>query len=116
MDRDETPIGGLASPLQPTRQLFFVSVIMDVAAIILSALVSMEFSIGVLVYILASRAYSYRGIRLKKYPIIGFLTVFIFQGAIIFFICYNALGGTSNLHSLLLPMFISSLLIGAYIR
>src|SRR6478609_4904064 len=29
MDRDETPIGGLASPLQPTKQLFYVSIVMD---------------------------------------------------------------------------------------
>jgi 1,4-dihydroxy-2-naphthoate octaprenyltransferase len=40
-----------------------------------------------LAYILASRAYSSKQIRLKKYPLIGFLIVVIFQGAFTFFMC-----------------------------
>src|SRR5687768_2328869 len=40
MDRDETPIGGIKDPLPPTRQLFKVSIIMDVAAIGLSLYIS----------------------------------------------------------------------------
>lgn len=113
MDRDETPIGGLASPLQPTKQLFYTTVVMDAVAVLLSFFISMLFAGGVLLYILASRAYSYRGIRLKKYPFTGFLTVFIFQGAAIYFITYKAvnLGGQTN------PdwkaVLLSSLLIGA---
>ena len=79
MDQDDTPIGGLEQPMQPTRQLFIVTVVMDSLAVLLSLWVSMYFSIGVLLYILVSRAYSYRGIRLKRYPIVGFLTVVVFQ-------------------------------------
>src|ERR1700722_7503517 len=79
MDRDETSIGGLKNPSQPTRQLFYTTVTMDIIAIILSCLVSIYFLVGILAYILASRAYSYRKIRLKKYPVIGYLTVIIFQ-------------------------------------
>src|SRR6478736_4394954 len=33
MDRDESPIGGLAAPLQPTTQLLYVSIIMDSIAV-----------------------------------------------------------------------------------
>jgi 1,4-dihydroxy-2-naphthoate octaprenyltransferase len=113
MDRDDTPIGGLAAPLQPTRQLLYFTVIMDVAAILLALLVSPFFSIGVLLYIIASRAYSFRGIRLKKYPIVGFLTVFLFQGAVIFFICYQSIGRYSIHDVPLLPCLIASFLIGA---
>lgn len=113
MDKDETPIGGLSHPLQPTRQLFFTSLVMDVAAVLISLLVSFIFALGILLYILASRAYSYRGIRLKKYPVTGFLTVFIFQGALIFFITYHAVQAPQTLHVPLLPCIISSLLIGA---
>jgi 1,4-dihydroxy-2-naphthoate octaprenyltransferase len=113
MDKDETPIGGLRVPLKPTRQLFYTSVVMDVAAILLSLLVSFIFALGTLLYILASRAYSYRGIRLKKYPVIGFLTVFIFQGALVFFITYHAVHWPQTLQVPLLPCIISSLLIGA---
>ncbi|MGN6398987.1 MAG: UbiA family prenyltransferase [Flavisolibacter sp.] len=113
MDKDETPIGGLSNPLQPTRQLFYTSVVMDVAAILLSLFVSFIFTLGILLYILASRAYSYRGIRLKKYPVIGFLTVFIFQGAWVFFITYHAMHWLQTLQVPLLPCIVSSLLIGA---
>lgn len=113
MDRDETPIGGLASPLQPTRQLFYVSVVMDVFAILLSFVVSALFAAGILLYILASRAYSYRGIRLKKYPFAGFLTVFVFQGALVFALTYHAATRLPLFHLPILPLLLSSFLIGA---
>ena len=113
MDRDETPIGGLASPLQPTRQLFYATVAMDVLSTMLSLFISPLFAGGVLLYILASRAYSYRGIRLKKYPVIGFLTVFIFQGALIFFITYETVNTQAEKHTGWMPLLLSSLLIGA---
>lgn len=113
MDRDETPIGGLASPLQPTKQLFYVTVLFDVIGVVLSLFISPLFAGGVLVYILASRAYSNRGIRLKRFPVIGFLTVFIFQGALIFYITYHAVNTTPDITTPLLPLLLSSLLIGA---
>ena len=113
MDRDESPIGGLAKPLQPTRQLFYVSVVMDAAALLLSFIVSPVFAAGVLLYIAASRAYSYRGIRLKKYPLLGFLVVFIFQGGAVFFITYAACTQVSAIDVPLLPCLASSLLVGA---
>lgn len=94
MDQDETPIGGLEQPMQPTRQLFFVTVVMDSLAVLLSLLVSNYFSIGVLLYILVSRAYSYRGIRLKQYPFIGFLTVVIFQGGVTYWLVYHGCSET----------------------
>ena len=94
MDRDTGSIGGIKNPLQPTRQLFYVSVIMDVAAIAISFLITPIFALGILLYILASRAYSYRKIRLKKYPITGYLTVVIFQGAFTFFLV--SYGSESN--------------------
>ena len=69
---------------------------------------------GLLAYILASRAYSYRGIRLKKYPVAGYLTVVIFQGAVTFFLVYH---GSHLHHPLNVPvaaMIASSLLIGGF--
>ncbi|MES1159412.1 MAG: UbiA family prenyltransferase [Bacteroidota bacterium] len=89
MDRDTSPIGGLEHPLLPTRQLFLLTVGMDVLALILGCWISLYFVAGLAGYILASRAYSYRGIRLKKYPIAGYLTVIICQGALIFFLVYH---------------------------
>lgn len=113
MDRDDTPIGGLKNPLQPTRQLLYTTIVMDVIALILSFAISYVFALGILFYILASRAYSYRGIRLKQYPVIGFLVVFIFQGAVIFFITYCTASQPQTLAVPLLPAIASSLLIGA---
>jgi 1,4-dihydroxy-2-naphthoate octaprenyltransferase len=113
MDKDQSPIGGLASPLQPTRQLFHVTMLMDLLAISLSFFIGWKFCLGILLYILASRCYSYRGIRLKKYPVLGFLTVFICQGALIFFISYHAINPAGAKEAPLLSCFISSFLIGA---
>lgn len=89
MDKDTTPIGGVKNPLQPTRQLFWVTLGMDLLALLLGFFISPYFVAGLAVYILASRAYSYRGIRLKKYPFIGYLTVISCQGALIFFLVYH---------------------------
>lgn len=81
VDRDETSIGGLEKPPLPTESLFHLTIILDILAILLGFwLVSPLFSIGLLLYILASRAYSSPTIRLKKYPIWSFLVVVFFQG------------------------------------
>ena len=113
MDKDQTPIGGLKNPLQPTVQLFRISLLMDTAALIISLFISKVLALGILFYILASRAYSYRGIRLKQYPLIGFLTVFVFQGTVIFFIVYYACSLNQNISVPVIPCIVSSLLIGA---
>jgi hypothetical protein len=85
VDRDESPIGGLEEPPLPTKQLFYLTLYLDVCAILLSfLLVNLLFAFCILVYILASRAYSSRQVRLKKYPFIGFLVVVTFQGAFTF--------------------------------
>jgi 1,4-dihydroxy-2-naphthoate polyprenyltransferase len=112
MDRDTTPIGGLSHPLQPTKQLFFVSIIMDVIAIGLAITISIYFAAGVLLYILASRAYSYRGIRLKKYPVFGYLVVIIFQGSITFMMVYHGCSVDKPLVVPVLPAIAAGLLIG----
>ncbi|MDP4218387.1 MAG: UbiA family prenyltransferase [Bacteroidota bacterium] len=116
MDRDTTPIGGLRAPMQPTRQLFITTVGMDIIALAAGILVSPWFTAGLAVYILASRAYSYRRIRLKKYPIIGYLTVAACQGALIFFLVYR---GSHTKWTLDFPvplpgMIASSLLVGGF--
>jgi 1,4-dihydroxy-2-naphthoate octaprenyltransferase len=89
MDRDETPIGGVSKPMLPTEELFRVSILMDILAIGCSFFISYWFAFCIIAYIAASRAYSYRGIRLKRYPIIGYLTVVIFQGSVTFFMVYH---------------------------
>jgi len=114
MDRDTSPVGGLKNPMQPTELLFYVTLFIDTLAVILSFTISPVFVIGIFFYILASRAYSYRKIRLKKFPVTGYLTVIIFQGAITFFLVYNGSSGNHNLQIPVLPMIASSLLIGGF--
>jgi 1,4-dihydroxy-2-naphthoate polyprenyltransferase len=114
MDRDEGSIGGVEKPMQPTRQLFKVSVGMDIAAVLLSLLVSYLFAACIVAYILASRAYSYRGIRLKRYPLTGYLTVIIFQGAVTFFMVYHGCSANKSVDVPLTGMIAASLLIGGF--
>lgn len=114
MDRDETSIGGLKSPSLPTKQLFYATMIMDAAAILLSTFISIYFIAGIFAYIIASRAYSSRKIRLKKYPVIGYLTVIIFQGAVTFFLVYHGSNVEKTLHVPVEAMMASSLLIGGF--
>ena len=114
MDQDDTPIGGLEQPMQPTRQLFIVTVVMDSLSVLLSLWVSMYFSIGVLLYILVSRAYSYRGIRLKRYPIIGFLTVVVFQGGVTYWLVYHGCSETLATNAPWPAILAASCLIGGF--
>lgn len=114
MDRDTGSIGGIKNPLTPTKQLFWTSVFMDIMAVALSFIISIWFVTGIIAYILASRAYSYRNIRLKKYPVIGYLTVIIFQGGVIFFLVYHGCSAEKTLQIPVLGMIISSLLIGGF--
>jgi 1,4-dihydroxy-2-naphthoate octaprenyltransferase len=118
MDRDTGPIGGVEHPLSPTRQLFRITMGMDGLALLLSLLISWYVTASLLLYILASRAYSYRGIRLKKYPFAGWLTVVSCQGALIFFLVYQgshpADAGPSSLQAPWEAMVASSLLLGGF--
>jgi 1,4-dihydroxy-2-naphthoate polyprenyltransferase len=114
MDRDQTPIGGLKDPLQPTKQLYYTTIILDVFAIAISFFISSYFVAGILLYILASRAYSYRGIRIKKFPVLGYLWVIVFQGAVIFFITFHGASINKTLDVPIIPMFAALLLIGGY--
>ena len=114
MDRDTGPVGGIKNPQQPTKELFYTTVVMDITALLLSLRISLVFFAGILAFIAASRAYSYRGIRLKKYPIGGYLTVIFFQGAVIYFLVKHGSSHIKSLYIPLIPMLASSLLVGGF--
>ncbi len=95
IDKDTTSIGGLANPPLPTKKLFYITLIFDILSIALSYFfVNTLFSICIFLYTLASKAYSSRIVRLKKYPIIGFLIVVFFQGG---FTYYMSIVGITDL-------------------
>lgn len=83
-DRDETSIGGLKHPPKVSENLYYVTILMDITGVLGGLFVSVFFSLFVLIFVIVSRTYSYRNVRLKKYAVIGFLTVFIFQGAFVY--------------------------------
>ncbi|MBK0404128.1 UbiA prenyltransferase family protein [Adhaeribacter sp. BT258] len=83
-DRDEGSIGGLKHPPKVTHSLFYLVVVFDFLAVLLSLLISIPFAVCVLVYLFVSKAYSYDKIRLKKYPYLSTFTVVFFQGAFTF--------------------------------
>lgn len=113
MDQDDESIGMLEKPPKPTRQLFWLTAALDFVAVAASFLVNALFATCIIANILASRAYSYRGIRLKKYPVTGFLTVILFQGAVTYLMVYA--GSSAALNEIPWKgMVISSLLFGGF--
>ena len=116
-DRDETSIGGIRNPPKVTDNLYYVTLLMDILALLAGLFISVYFSILLLVFIIMSRAYSYRKVRLKQYPVTGFLIVFIFQGGFIYLMSLAAINNfnTSELFSSssIICMCISSLFIGS---
>lgn len=114
MDRDTGSIGGIEKPPLPSRQLFLLTIVLDIAAILLSILIHPMTPFFMLLYIGASKAYSYRGIRLKKFPVTGYLTVIIFQGALTFALVYF---GSNVNNTFFIPwqgMLVCALLIGGF--
>ena len=114
MDRDTESIGGLEKPPPPSAQLFWVTVVLDSIGILLSLLIGPVFTLVILFYIGASKAYSYRGIRLKKYPYLGYFIVILFQGAVTFWLVYYGSNVEQNIWVPWQGMVICSLLVGGF--
>jgi 4-hydroxybenzoate polyprenyltransferase len=95
MDRDEQSIGGLEKPPMPTMALFYLTLAMDIVGLLCAfLLVNLEFGLCLLLCVLASRAYSARQIRLKKYAISSFLLVAFLQGGFTFYMSYLGISKT----------------------
>jgi 1,4-dihydroxy-2-naphthoate octaprenyltransferase len=92
-DNDSGSIGLIENPLPADKNIGIVSLSMDILAILLSLIISWQTAVYIAIYILASRLYSYRKVRLKQYPILGFLIVFFFQGAFTYFLVIDSLEG-----------------------
>ncbi|WP_245811235.1 UbiA family prenyltransferase [Ekhidna lutea] len=90
-DKDEKSIGGLKHPPKVTKELYWVSLVLDGLGLVLSFLISMEFLLMILIYGLISKAYSHPSIRLKKFPIMGWLAAGIFQGYFTFLLSFIAI-------------------------
>ena len=116
-DKDEDSIGGLKSPPKVTLELYYTSLLFDLVALIISYyFFGIQFSLMILVYGIASKAYSHPSIRLKKYFFSGWLTIFFFQGYFTFIMAYmgiNQVEISDTLYAhIQIPAFLSSVLLG----
>jgi len=69
--------------------LYFFSILLHAVALALGWLFfNTGFALLILIYGLVAIAYSYRGVWLKEYPIVGWLARALFQGALAFMMCY----------------------------
>lgn len=116
-DKDEGSIALLEKPPAVDKSLYYFSLFLDLLAIVLSVFVSWILLIAVLMYGLFSKLYSHPRTRLKKYPLVSFLIVFIFQGACVYWSTYAAVSGLDTLYgwnlNFTLAGLICSCLIGA---
>ena len=116
-DKDEGSIALIKNPPMVDKSLYNFSLLLDLIALILSLLVNTGLFAAVLIYGILSKLYSHPSVRLKKYPVISFLIVFIFQGACIYWSSYAAVSGLNILNgwnlNYILAGLICSCLIGA---
>ena len=119
-DKDEGPIGGLENPPPVSKNLYYVSLILDLIAIVIAFFISgWILSVALVIYSSISKAYSNDKIRLKKYPILSWITVGFFQGAFMYLTVIQAVNKISvseiMQNKYLLPAILSSLnLLGFY--
>lgn len=82
----------------PTKKLYYLTLILDILAILFGFIfINPVFALCIFTYMLASRAYSSKEIRLKKYPYAGFLVVVFFQGAFTYYMCLSGIAGQTLL-------------------
>ncbi|UOQ72190.1 UbiA family prenyltransferase [Hymenobacter cellulosilyticus] len=91
-DRDEGSIGGLKQPPKVSEELIHLVWLFDALAVLGGWLLSPLFAALVAVYLLVSKAYSYEGVRLKKYPFLSTFVVVVFQGAFTFLMTQVGVG------------------------
>ncbi len=113
-DKDEKSIGGLENPPPVKKGLYYLALSFDTVAIALGYLeINLTFAVMLLIYGLVSKAYSHPGIRLKKYPIVGWLVAGLFQGLFTFIMCYVGINSYALQNSLGASVVIPGLLCSA---
>jgi 1,4-dihydroxy-2-naphthoate octaprenyltransferase len=85
-DIDLGSVGGMENPPPSNAKVLYISNILDFSVLLFLLVINTELFFLFLTYIIASRLYSYRRVRLKKYPYVGFLVIFIFQGAFTYYL------------------------------
>jgi len=116
-DKDEGSIALLKQPPKVDKSLYNISLALEFVGILMALTVTWQFTLAVILYGVLSKLYSHPDVRLKKYPVISFFIIFLFQGAFVYWTSYGAISN-SNLNeewnrNFILAGFICSFLIGA---
>jgi 1,4-dihydroxy-2-naphthoate octaprenyltransferase len=118
MDKDTGSIGGLRKPPPVTQKLYYASIVLDAIGLMLSFFISWQMFFIVVLYVCVSKAYSWKKIRLKKYGILGWFVVALFQGGYTFFLVNMAVENNFTGSWFSYPhgmcMLIASMLIGGF--
>ena len=116
-DKDEGSIALIETPPPVDKSLYYFSLFLDILALLLSLYVGWILFLSVLFYGIISKMYSHPSFRFKKYPLVSFLIVFIFQGAFVYWSTYASISGLDTLEgwnlNFTLAGLICSCLIGA---
>jgi 1,4-dihydroxy-2-naphthoate octaprenyltransferase len=91
-DKDEGSIALIKNPPKVKKSLYQTAIFLEWTGVFLALFINLSFAACVIIYNLLSKAYSHPSVRLKKYPIISFLVVFIFQGFFVYFTCFVGFG------------------------
>lgn len=118
-DKDEGSIGGLKHPPKVTKELYYTALIFDAIGLLLALIISLEFAVMIFIYGAISKAYSHPSIRLKKFPVVGWLAAGIFQGYFTFLLSYIAINDITLVETMVwsvqFPGILSTLLLlGSY--
>lgn len=117
-DKDEQSIGGLKNPPKVTKGLYYLSLLFDAIALVLGyVMLNPLFAAMLLIYGLVSKAYSHPLVRLKKYPVVGWIVTGFFQGAFTFKMCYIGINdfplGTCFNTQVFIPALLTSIVLWA---
>lgn len=116
-DKDEQSIGGLKHPPAVKKGLYYTSILLDIVAVVAGLYINTTFGVMLFVYGMVSKAYSHPSVRLKKYPIGGWLVTGIFQGFFTFLMCYAGINnfGVENFIQIkiLIPSMLSTMMLWA---
>lgn len=116
-DKDEGSIALIETPPPVDKSLYYFSLFLDIIALLLSIYVGWILFFAVLFYGVISKMYSHPTFRFKKYPVVSFLIVFIFQGAFVYWSSYTSISGLDTMEgwnlNFTLAGLICSCLIGA---
>ena len=118
-DKDEGSIGALENPPPVSKQLYFISILFDLLAMLIGFFISWQFVLMIFIYGIISKAYSHPSIRLKKLPYTSWFIAGFFQGFFSFIACYMGINDLAfNVFSdinVLFPALLSSMLLwGSY--